>query len=65
MIENIKTLYSQLKSKTKFKIYAASYFGKSPATINNHWLSTFWSIPEQYQKEMVTLMQKWIKNQNK
>ena len=63
MINNIKVLYAQLKKKTKFKIYAASYFGKAPTTINNHWLSTFWQIPEQHQKDMITIMQNWIKNQ--
>ena len=63
MIENIKSLYTQIKGKTKFKIFAASYFGKAPTTINNHWLSTFWQIPEEHQEGMVTIMQNWIKNQ--
>lgn len=65
MIDNIKSLYAQVKGKTKFKIYAAAYFGKAPSTLNNHWLGVFWAIPEKYQPEMVTLLQNWIKNQDK
>lgn len=64
MIENIQELYSQIDEKTKFIILASNHLGKSPLTLRNHWFSAFWSIPEEYQEQIVKLLQNTIKKQN-
>ena len=64
---NIKTLYQNINKKSDFITYASSYFNKEYNTIKNHWLSKFggWSVPEEYQDEMVKLLQNWNKKQTK
>lgn len=64
MIEEIKILYKKVDKKTDFIKFAASYFGKSPKTLRNHWFSEtgFWSIPEDYQIEVKQLLIDTIKN---
>ena len=65
MIDNIKELYQQLDRKTEFIEMTGNYFKKSPQYLRGHWFSSFWSVPEKYQKEVVTLLQNTIKNQTK
>ena len=65
MIANIKLLYKQLNSKKDFIEYSAAYFGLKPTSLRNHWFGNFWQIPESKQEQVVTLLQNYIKNQNK
>lgn len=58
-IELIKALYKGIEGKTKFKIHLADKLDKSPATINNHWLSTFWAIPLEYQESVINELKNW------
>ncbi len=59
----IKTLYAQIDKKTMFIIEVADYFGKSPQSLRVHWFSSFWSIPEDYQDELIVLLKQKIKTQ--
>jgi hypothetical protein len=61
----IKTLYAQIDKKTMFIIEVADYFGKSPQSLRVHWFSSFWSIPEDYQDELIVLLELKIEEQCK
>lgn len=62
-INNIKLLYQQVKKKTPFIQEVADHFKKSPQSLRVHWFASFWSIPEQYQDELIRLLQNKISNQ--
>lgn len=62
-IDNIKELYNQIEHKTNFTIEVGTYFKKSPQSLRVHWFGNFWSIPDKYQDELITLLQNKIANQ--
>lgn len=60
MIEEIKSLYPQIKGKTKFLIEVAPKFGLRPISLRNHWVSPFWSIPKHHQEQFLNEIKKKI-----
>ena len=40
-------------------------FGIRPGSIRTNWFATFFSVPEKHQEEVVTILQKKIREQNK
>lgn len=63
LIDEIKELYSQINEKTKFMEMVASDLIKKPNTLKNHWFSSFFSIPDEYQERVMELLQNTIKEQ--
>ena len=64
-IENIKSLYKQVKRKNDFKHFIAAYFDRSPSTVHTHWFGNMWLIPYDIQAQIVPLLQNAIANQLK
>lgn len=66
-IDNIKSLYAQVNSKSKFLIATAEDLGKRAGTLKSHWFSDsgLWSVPEEHEDRVIELLQKTIKNQSK
>lgn len=62
-IDNIKNLYSKVNKKTQFIEDCAEALGKSPLSLRAHWFAVFWSIPEEYQDKVITILQNTINNQ--
>lgn len=62
--DNIRNLYLQLEDKAKFITAVSKEFGRKPGTLKNHWFSSFFAIPENYEDKVITMLQKAIKNQN-
>jgi len=48
-MEEIKTLYKQLKDKKAFCELISKETGTGARTIYNHWLASFWDIPKKHQ----------------
>lgn len=65
MIDEIKSLYSQIKGKTAFIIMAAEHFKKSPLTLRQHWFGALWAIPEELQPQVEELLKTTIESQLK
>ena len=65
MIENIKTLYEQIEDKYSLIMELSIKFGIRPGSIRTNWFATFFSVPENHQEEVVTILQKKIREQNK
>lgn len=68
-IDNIKNLFQNLTrkgSKKEFMVLCASEFDLSIKYLRNYWFSGYsdWSIPEEKQDEVVTLLQNFIKQEN-
>jgi hypothetical protein len=62
--ENIETLYHQLESKSDFIRLVAKELKKRPGTLQNHWFSGFFSVPEAHEDRVIELLQNTIKGQN-
>lgn len=62
--ENIQSLYRQLENKGGFIRAVSEEFNRKPGTLQNHWFSSFFSIPEEYEDRVIDMLQKTIKNQN-
>ncbi len=65
MVEEIKELWKDLDYKTGFIKEVAVEVDRSPNTLNNHWFSHFWLIPEEFQAKVKELLEKKIKSQSK
>ena len=65
MIDNIKSLYSQVDKKNKLIEKVANDLGKKPNTLKNHWFSTFFSIPDEHQPRVIEILEETINNQSK
>jgi hypothetical protein len=63
LIEKIKIQYQAINRKTDFLIELSQKIGNSPRTIRNHWVSAFWSIPEQHQQLVLDEINKKIESQ--
>lgn len=63
-IDNIKTLWKQINSKTKFIIEFSKSINRSTNTLHNHWFARFWAIPKPLEDETIYYMQNYIMNQN-
>lgn len=64
ILDNIKTLYKQVKGKTTFIKMVAEDLDKKPSTLRQHWFQMFWAIPEEHQARVVELLQNQIREQN-
>lgn len=64
-IQRIEALYLKLNNKTKFLRTAEPVLRKRYGTLRNHWFSGGFSIPAEYQKQVLELLEKAIKEQNK
>lgn len=64
LIDNIKTLWLKIDYKTGFIEKASKEFKRSENTLHNHWFARWFSVPKTHQKEVITFMQNYIKNQN-
>lgn len=53
-MEEIKTLYKKLKDKKAFCEEISKLTETGARTIYNHWLGSFWSIPEKHQDLVLT-----------
>lgn len=62
-IDNIKNLFKQIKDKKAFVIEVAKLTGLSPVTIRNTWLAQFWVVREEFQDQIIEMLQTAIKNQ--
>ena len=62
-IEEIKSLYGQIKEKTKTIEFIASKIGRAPKSLRNHWFSEFWAIPAEHQENVKKLLMQIIKSQ--
>jgi len=62
-IDNIKDLYAQVNKKTEFLKNLAPEVNRTPQTLRVHWFAQFWSIPEEKQDDVISFLQKTIKNQ--
>lgn len=62
-IEEIKSLYGQIKEKTKAIELIAVNIGRSPRSLRNHWFSEFWAIPLEHQKAVKKHLEEIIKGQ--
>lgn len=62
-IDNIQNLYSQIEQKTKFIKEVADHFSLNPQYVRGHYFSSFWSIPEERQDEVISMLQNKISNQ--
>lgn len=61
--EEIKDLYGQLDHKTNFTIKAGAHFKRSPQSLRVHWFGNFWSIPEGFEDELISLLKYELANQ--
>ena len=61
-MNEIKTLYSELKDKKAFCVELSEEVGTRAMTIYNHWFGTFWAIPEKHQS---IVLEKLLKKQGK
>lgn len=62
MNENIQQLFSLLDSnqqKVLVKVLA-DYYNKKPLSIRNNWFSGYKQIPDQYQPEVLRILQRKI-----
>jgi len=50
----IKHLYGMLKDKKAFCTEIAEITGIGARTIYNHWMASFWSIPEKHKDLVLT-----------
>lgn len=62
-IDNIKTLWKQINSKTQFMIEFSKSIDRSTNTLHNHWFARFWSVPKTLEDETISYMQNYIRNQ--
>lgn len=60
-IEEIKTLYSQIKRKSDFIQHIADLIGRNNVYVRCHYFSSFWKIPEKYRKTIIKELNKWEK----
>lgn len=63
-MSNIETLYKKLRNKTEIKRLIADECKKNYNTVQNHWLSAGFSIPEEYQARVTELLQNAVHQQN-
>lgn len=63
MIENIKTLYANIRNKGEFFKIVADDLKRSPNTVRVHYFGTYGKIPDRYQARIVELLQAQIKQQ--
>lgn len=64
MQKQINELWNQIDRKTAFAEMAAEKFGKDMNSVKNHWIYNR-STPLEYQKDLVRLMKKTIKKQQR
>ncbi len=65
-IDNIKSLYEQIKDQEDFRNKVGEEFKVQPSTVRIGWFYRF-EIPEKYkvQENLIEFMQNYIKCQNK
>ena len=61
MKDNIQTLYKEIVDKKKAALALAEYWKMSPATIRNHWFSTFNIVPTEKQEKTLEILQNFRK----
>lgn len=64
-IDNIKDLYSQINKKTKFIGEVAKELDLNPQYVRGHYFSSFWTIPDDKQDTIISMLQNKIAEQNK
>lgn len=63
-IDNIKNLWDKLPndgSKTDFMVMLGKDIGRQPNTLKNHWFTSFWSIPKEFEDRVIELLQNTIR----
>lgn len=62
--DTIENLYHQLDNKSDFIKKVAKEFKKKPGTLQNHWFSGFFSIPEDYEDRVIEILNETIESQS-
>ena len=52
-IQNIQNQYKQIKKKSDFIIQLGKKLDRSPLTIRSYWFSNFWSIPSEFEDQVL------------
>ena len=62
--DNIKQMYVQVNDRIDYITKLADHLGKSVHTLQNHWFSGFWAIPEKYLDDIIAFTQNYLLQQN-
>ena len=63
MTQNIKALFEQVENKKEVVMYLSGHFKLRPSSVRSNWFSNYYAVPEKYQKEVVTILQKFVKKE--
>ncbi len=63
-ISQIKEMYGKIKNKTAFALAYAKVVDKSAMSLKNHWFSSFFSIPKEYQDQTVEYLKEYLRTKN-
>ena len=63
MTTNIQTLFNQIDNKKEVVMYLSGHFKLRPSSVRSNWFSNYYAVPEKYQKEVVNILQKFVKKE--
>lgn len=62
--ETIQSLYQKINDKSQFIKDVAKDLDKKPGSLQNHWFSRFFSVPESHEDRVIEMLEDAIEKQN-